>query len=59
MKPFSLAVGALSVLVLGQKAYAEGSDLEKITSKVFFDVNIDDKSAGEDALLEDLYGVVF
>jgi hypothetical protein len=47
VRPFSLAVGSLSLLLLSQKTYAaDANELEKITSKVFFDVNINDKSAG-------------
>ena len=47
MKPFSLAISALLLSLSGQKVLAdEASPLEKITSKVFFDVTINDQSAG-------------
>lgn len=47
MKPFTLAVSALLLSLSGQKVFAEEtSPLEKITSKVFFDITINNQPAG-------------
>ena len=52
MRPFSLALSSLTVALIGQNAFAAetASELEKITSKVFFDININNKSAGKSRL---------